>query len=174
MKVRTTIQNTWNTGARAIVNKIYNGAWEFHELKAGDSIAVRLYRNDFLVGTLDGASYYEIVFQIPADVRSGQEISLKPVSRLRPAKKEGEFNRLALMKDGEITAFRYGNPLMGWMKRRKISKVTIVSIGDTEAVIQLRLKADLDGNWEYDMDEQFTLKVISREQRENKRMESNG
>jgi hypothetical protein len=161
MKVRTTIKNSWNPGAKVIANKVYNGAWEYHELQASESIVVRLYRNDFLIGTFDGASYYEIVFQIPTDVSSGQEVLLRPIPRGRPAKKVGEYDRLAPMKDGEITAFKYGNPMMGWMKQSKIAKVKIVSIGDKEAVIHLRLKADLDDSWDFDMDQQFTLKVTS-------------
>jgi hypothetical protein len=161
MKVRTTIQKSWNTNAKAIANKVSNGAWEFRELEAGGSSVVRLYRNDFLLGTFDGASYYEIVFQIPADVSPGQEVSLRPIPKERPAKKIGEYDRLAPMKDGEITAFKYGNPLMGWMKQSKIAKVKIVSIGNKEAVIHLRLKADLDDSWDFDMDQQFTLKVTS-------------
>jgi len=164
MKVRTTINNSWNTDAKAIANKVYNGAWGFHEMKAGESIVIRLYRNDFLVETVDGAGYYEIVFQIPADTELGKEILLRPIPRSRAAKKQGEYNRLAPMKDGEITAFRYGNPLMGWMKQSKVSKVKIVSMEDTKTVIYLRLKADLDEDWDFDMDEQFTLKVTSQKQ----------
>ena len=82
MKVRTTIKNSWNPRAQVIANKVYNGAWEFHELEAGESTVVRLNRNDFLIGTFDGASYYEIVFQIPAGVKSGQEISLRTICLL--------------------------------------------------------------------------------------------
>ena len=174
VKVRTTIQNSWNEGAKAVVNKVYNGAWEFHELESGESVVVRVYRSDFLTGTFDRASHYEIAFQIPSDTQPGQEISLRPVPSGRSAKQEGEYKRLASMKEGEITAFRYGNPLMGWMKQCKIAKVKIVSIGDTEVVIHLRLKADLEESWDFDMDEQFTLKVTSPTQRENKRLESNG
>jgi hypothetical protein len=161
MKVRTTIQKSWNTNAKAVANKVYNGAWEFRELEAGGSVVVRVYRNNFLIGTFDGASYYEIVFQIPADVSSGQEVLLRPIPRRRPTKKLGEYDRLAPMKDGEITAFKYGNPMMGWMKQSKIAKVKIASVGDKEVVIHLRLKADLDESWDFDMDQQFTLKVIS-------------
>ncbi len=161
MKVRTTIQRSWNTNAKAIANRVYNGAWEFRELEAGGSVVVRLYRNDFLIGTFGGGSYYEIVFQIPADVSSGQEVLLRPIPRGRSAKKIGEYDRLAPMKDGEITAFKYGNPMMGWMKGSKIAKVKVISIDDKEAVIHLRLKADLDDSWDFDMNEQFTLKVTS-------------
>ena len=75
--------------------------------------------------------------------------------------KKGEDDRLAPMKDGQITAFKYANPLMGWMKQSKIAKVRIVSIDDSEAVIHLRLKADLDEIGDFDIDEQFTLKVTS-------------
>jgi hypothetical protein len=46
--------------------------------------------------------------------------------------------------------------------------VKIVSIDDTEAVIHLRLKADLEEHWDFDIDEQFTLKVTSPARRENK------
>lgn len=172
MKVRTTIQNSWNKDAKAIVNQVYNGAWEFHELESGGSIVVRIHRSDFLIGTFDGASRYEIAFQIPSDTRSGQEIALTPVPRGRPAKEEGEHLHLASMKDGEITAFKYGNPLMGWMKRSKIAKVKIVSMGNTEAVIRLRLKADLDPSWDFDMDEQLTLKNTSSQQKPSSVAES--
>jgi hypothetical protein len=168
MKVRTTIENSWNLEAQAIADKVYNDAWEFHELKAGKAVVVRLYRNDFLIGTFDGASYREIVFQIPPDVKSGQKISLRTIPAGRPAKKVGKYDHLAPMKDGEVTAFRFGNPSMGWMKKSEIAKVKIVSIDDTEAVIHLRLKADLEEHWDFDIDEQFTLKVTSPARRENK------
>lgn len=159
MQVRTTIQNTWTKGAAATVDKNYNGAWGLHEVTAGGSIVARLYRHDFLIGTIDGAVAHEIAFQIPADVHPGQEIALTPVPGGRPARKEGESYRLAPMKDGEITAFQFCNPLMGWMKRSKIAKVTILSIREKEVVIRLRLKADLVEVGDFDMDEQFTLKV---------------
>lgn len=158
-KVRSTIKHRWNVDASATVRKIDTGAWQFARLETGDSIVVRLYHLDFLIGTLDGAAYDEIVFQLPADVRPGQKITLKPMPKGRKARKEGEDDLLAAMKDGEITAFKYANPLMGWMQRCQIATVEIISIREKEVVIHLRLKAVLDEAYDFDMNQQFTTQV---------------
>jgi hypothetical protein len=163
--VETVIQNSWHVDARAIASKSYNDGWGFHRLGVGDSIVVRIYRSDFLIGTFDGLSHQEIVFQLPAEVQPGQAIGLRPIPASRAARVEGEYDRVAPMRDGEITAFKFGNPLMGWMKVSKVSHVKIVSMDDDTVVIHLRLKADLDDAWNFDLDEQFSLKVGAPEER---------
>ena len=63
------------------------------------------------------------------------------------------------MKDGEITAFRFGNPMMGWMKRADVASVKVLSLDAKQAVIHLKLKATLDPYWDFDFDQTFTLAV---------------
>ncbi len=164
-KVRNTIRHRWNMNANAIARKIDTGAWEFARLETGKSVVVRLYYLDVLIGAFDGAGYYEIVFQIPSDVRPGQTLPLKPMPKGRKARKEGGDDLVATMKDGEITAFKFGNPMMGWMQQCKIATVEIISIGDKEAVIRLRLKTDLDEAYDFDMDQLFTAKVTPPKRR---------
>lgn len=160
MKVKTTIEQTWNPSAQAVVDKVYNRAWEFHEMTVGNSTVVHLYHGGFLMGTVDGAAYHKIVFQLPAEVQTGQTYQLKPVPFYRLAKKNGKYLRLAGMKDGELTAFQYGNPAMGWMKRAKEASVKILSMTETKVEIHFRLKADLDPHLDFDMDKRFTLDVV--------------
>ncbi len=159
-QVKTTTKNTWSHDVQVIANKVYNGAWEHHEVKSGASIAVSLSEHNFLVGTFDGVSYYNIVFQLPSDVKEGQTIQLKAIPNKRAAMKINEYTQIASMKDGEVTAFRFGNPMMGWMKKADLASVKIVSIKKSKVVIQLRLKADLHEHLDFDMNEQFTLRVI--------------
>lgn len=165
MKVASRVENSWNTGAKVTVNRVYTDAWEFHELSEGTSTVVRLYRSDFLVETLDGGSRHEIVFQLPSTAQPGDVFKLKPVSAKRPWRKAGEFDKLGMMRDGELTAFQYGNPMMGWMERPRTASVKIVSVDKNHAVIHLRLKAKLEPDLDFDMDEEFTLEVKPPEKR---------
>jgi len=63
------------------------------------------------------------------------------------------------MRDGEITGFKYGNPRAGQMQQLKEATVKVVSVSGRKAVIHLRLKADLDPVFDFDVDEEFSLDV---------------
>lgn len=156
-KIRTVVDNSWNPGTKAIINKSYTGAWEFRELAKGDSIVIRLHRSDFLIGTFDGHSSHEIVFQLPSEIQLGKIYQLKPAAPNRPTRKVGQYHRLAEMQEGELTAFKFGNPTMGRMKQVEKASVQIISIADNEAVIKLELKANLDPDWDFDISKKFTV-----------------
>ncbi|PCJ53538.1 MAG: hypothetical protein COA79_22735 [Planctomycetota bacterium] len=156
--VSTTTRNSWNSNTTAIANKIYNGAWEFYSHSQGKDTVIRLYHKNSLMFT-DGRSYYEIVFQLPSKVQTGKTYLLSPVPATRPAKKVGENDRLADMREGEITAFRYGNPVMGWMKVADEASVKIISIGKIWSVIRLKLKSKLEPKMRFDFDQSFKVKM---------------
>jgi hypothetical protein len=160
-RIRTTIEDSWTANSEAVVETNHTGAWDYRELKAGHSTTVRLYHHYFMMETFDGAAAYEIVFQLPAEVAAGQQFVLKTKPAVRPASGDNFVTRTASLKDGEITASRFGNPLMGWMKEAKTANVRIVSLTKSEAVIRLRLKADLEEGFDFDKDEEFRLKVRS-------------
>jgi hypothetical protein len=157
--VETTTENTWSPGHKAIADKVYTGAWEFRSAAQGDGTLVRLYRRSHIVGSYDGTSYYEIAFVLPAAAKAGDSFNLKVIPPQRPFRKVGEYDRLAPMEVGEISAFRFGNPSMGWMKTAKRASVRVVSVNQSKAVLRLILKADLDPGFDFDIDREFTLKV---------------
>jgi len=159
LKVKT--RYSWTPDAHAMARLRWNGVWEFFELNPGTSTVVHLYRHEFRTTSSDGQFYYEITLQIPSDVEAGQTIDLRTVPADRPPTIVNEHNRLTSMSDGEITAFKYANPNMGWMRHAEIASVTILSIEDSQAVVRLRLKADHDRHPEFDMDEEFTLSITS-------------
>lgn len=156
---KTAVENSWGTRSKAVSNKVYTGAWEFHSTTKGDGIVVRLYREDFLVGTYDGRSFYEIAFVLPATAAAGDSFALNPIPEGRSFRRDGKFHRLAEMHPGEIAAMRFGNPSMGWMKSAERATVHIVSIGNHKVVIHLMLKAKLDPDFDFDIDRRFVLQV---------------
>ena len=115
-EIETTVDYSWNTDSKAVADKIHNSAWGHASIAPGDDVVVRLFRKDFTIGTFDGQSYYEIVFQLPANYNKGQPIPLVSIPKDRDTITAGEFSELANMEPGEITAFKFGNPMMGWMK----------------------------------------------------------
>lgn len=130
----------------------------YRKTTPGDSIVVHLFRSDAVIGPTDEAGSYKITFQIPADSKPGHTIELRPIPRLRWAGEVDATVRVADMKDGEIVASKYGNPLLGWMKRTKVASVDILAVDETKVVIHLRLQADLDKYWDFDIDDDFTLR----------------
>lgn len=158
-KIQTAIENTWTPNAMAIAEKRYTGAWDYYDQRAGASILVSLSRHDHWVGSFDGNSYFKIAFQLPADVSIGKTVNLRAIPSGRKTRKAPYDYDIANMKDGEITAFRFGNPRMGSMKRADVASVKVLSLDAKQAVIHLKLKATLDPDWDFDFDQTFTLAV---------------
>jgi hypothetical protein len=158
-KIQTSIENTWTPNARAIAEKIYTGAWEYYDQRAGGSILVRLSRHDHMVGSFDGNAYFRIAFQLPADISVGKTVKLHAIPPGRKTRKAPHDYNIAEMEDGEITASKFGNPMMGWMKRAEVASVKVLSLDAKQAVIHLKLKAALDPKFDFDFDQTFTLAV---------------
>lgn len=158
-KIQTGIENTWTPNATAIAEKIYTGAWDFYDERAGGSVLVRLSRHDHVVGSFDGNSYFKIAFQLPVNVSIGKTVNLRAIPPGRKTRKAPYDYDIADMQDGEITAFKFGNPMMGWMKRAQVASAKVLALDAKQAVIHLKLKAALDPSWDFDIDETFTLAV---------------
>ena len=161
-EIETTVDYSWNTDSKAVADKIHNSAWGHASIAPGDDVVVRLFRKDFTIGTFDGQSYYEIVFQLPANYNKGQPIPLVSIPKDRDTIMAGEFSELANMEPGEITAFKFGNPMMGWMKSNGgiDASVTIHEVDRRKARFRLRLKAKLDPRFDFDIDDEFTARVV--------------
>lgn len=159
MKVETTVSNTWTPNSKAIIDRASKGAWQFIEQKSGQSTVFRIYRGDFVLGSFDGHSNFEIVFQLPSALKKGQTYRLNTVPKSRPATISGEYGPLAEMGDGEITASRFVNPSAGWMREADEASVEIISLTGTEVVIQLKLRAKLVPEMNFEMNERFTMEI---------------
>lgn len=156
-KIETTIDHRWHPNSVGVAERAYTGAWDCDSVERGDGTCLMLRRRNFLVGSFDGQSYFEIAFQLPADPVIGEPYVCHPIPVDREAAGETRFSETARMRSGEFTAFRFGNPMMGWMEEAGSATVTILETSSTGMRIHVRLIADLSPHFDLDMDEEFDL-----------------
>ena len=159
-KIETTIKNRFYTSAQVVINLTSFDAWEYETVTAGESIVVSIYKRVYSVGTFDGVSSREVVFQIPSTIQEGDIVELKSPPQSRKGTKKGDYQYLARMEDAELTAFKYGNPWMGWMKKPDLAMVEVVSRSETQLVLRLRLKGALSPQYRFDLDEIVTANLF--------------
>jgi hypothetical protein len=160
MKERSSTDHLWTTNAKVIVKKEEDtGAWKFHEMKLGDSTVIQLKQYDEVLGSFDGRSFQHIVIQLPKQLNQGQKFQLKTIPSSRASRKSVEEEYLANMRDGEITAFEFSNPLMGAMVTAEKASVEIISLTAKKALFRLILKTKDGADWEFEIDQQYTVKI---------------
>lgn len=158
-KIRRITENTWSPAARVAVRKNSDMNWAFYEIVPGESTVIRLSESDFMIGSFDGLSFEKVTIQLPSLLEPGQTYSLDPIPQNRKVSEHRDRNELAGMRDGELTALKFGNPLWASLERVEVAEVRIVSVGKKAPVIHLRLRADLGGGFAFDLDREYTLKL---------------
>ncbi|MDA7518138.1 hypothetical protein N8529_00050 [bacterium] len=158
-KIRKSTENIWSPDARVIARKSYDNDWNLHQIVPGESTVISLSESHFLIGSFDGGSSDEITIQLPAPLKSGRVYSLRTIPSSRPATKVDEYDRVAAMRDGELTGFQFGNPRMAALRQAEIAKVTVLSVDGKTLIIHLRLKAKMDGGFGFEIDRDYRLKL---------------
>ena len=148
----TKIEKEWRIGAVGIAGRYGGGWWSYRSAEAGEGILVRLYEYHHVRGSFDGTSYSEIAIQLPADAREGSRFKLQALP-------SGGSDQRAVMKVGQIAAMQFGNPRWGLLGAADDAELRVISIGDAEVVIHLKLKANLEPMFSFDIDEQIRLSV---------------
>lgn len=161
--VRTTIRHGWFPNHIGIAEVIDTGVFEYNSSEPGDGTLLRLDEHHFVVESVDGASSVEIAFQLPRDIETGRPYQLRPIPSDRQVEQVDDDTRTASMEPGEFTAFRYANPMAGWMVSDQESKatVTILDLAELEMVIHVRLSADLWPRFTFDIDQEYTLRRMT-------------
>ena len=64
------------------------------------------------------------------------------------------------MKAGEIVGLQFGNPRWGVLGKEMDGQLTVVSIGERKVTVYLRLKAELEPIFSFDIDRSIELDVV--------------
>ena len=81
------------------------------ELLKKGVVLVSIERRDYTVSSFDGVSMYQIVFQLPDNVKEGEVVYLKKVAKGRKTKVNSEGKRILDLADGELVLVEFCNPL---------------------------------------------------------------
>lgn len=158
-KIQSVREFSLTRNATGIVEKHYDGAWSPRSVGPGKGTVIRIYRSSFLVGSLDGLSHSEILIQLPDDPVQGRRYPLTAPSGPRATRTDKYENILGNLREGEVAAYKFGNPMSGELKNVDSAWVEVLSVGARTAVIHLRLKADLEPRFDFDIDEQFKIGI---------------
>ncbi len=160
--VKTTVEHEWYPNSIGIAERVYTGAFDYDSIEAGHGTLIRLYRLDVLIDSLDGAGYFEIAFQLPEVIEAGKKYKFRSIPSDRKVERQEQECETTAMQTGEATAFRYGNPMMGWMTddANHIAELTVLHIGEVEMRVHVRLAVELEPRLKFDVDENFTLQKM--------------
>lgn len=161
--IRTTIEHGWYPGHVGVVDRIYFGAWGHFSIEPGEGTFVRLHKNDFLLESFDGGSFFVITFQLPPNPEIGKPYELCAIPVGRKTTKISDYTDTARMRPGEFTAFQYGNPVMGWLPAdsKDVATVTVLQVTRNTAKIHVKLNAELKPVFDFDLDDQFDLRTMA-------------
>lgn len=149
--IRRTRVLHWFDDAVGVAEKIYDGSWDFQRFKAGEGTFIYIEIGSFDTRTFDGGGYYVIGIQLPHHVWPGESFELDSLAAQRLEQTDlvdGEMITTTRIKPGELTAFQYSNPAMGWMPVDVKSAATI-AISKTRpdsVLVKLELNAPLTGS----------------------------
>ena len=157
--IRRTSNYRWHDNSTCITDRIYNGAFDYHDVVWGLGACLYLETGAFDTRTFDGSGRYVVSFQFPKDVSAGDVYHFTPIPNDRKAVKVSDSHTLSAMKSGEFTAFQYGNPVMDWMTDRdppSTARVTIAAIQADTVDVHVKLHAVLPEMGDLYLDRKFT------------------
>lgn len=160
-KVRRAREFSLTREATGVVEKQFDGAWIPRSIAPGKGTVIRIHRSSFLIGSFDGSSHSEILIQLPDNPAQGRRYPLTAPSGSRVTRSDKHGNILGDLKVGEVAAYKFGNPVSGELKKVDSAWVEFQSVGAKTAVIRLRLKAELEPRFDFDVDEQFTVGITA-------------
>ena len=154
--LETKVENEWRIASVGVAGGYGSGPRTFSRAKAGAGVLVRLYESQHIKGSFDGTSYHEIAIQLPAETHEGARYDLRAV----PWPSSPSPGWEAEMKAGEIVGLQFGNPRWGVLGKEMDGQLTVVSIGERKVTVYLRLKAELEPIFSFDIDRSIELDVV--------------
>jgi len=164
-KVRNVKEYSLTRKAVGVVEKQYAGGWGPLSIASGNGTLIRIYQSSFLIGSLDGSSHSEILIQLPDNLEIGRRYTLTAASGSRITRTDDYKNVLGNLKEGEVAAYQFGNPMSGDLNKVDLAWVKVLSIGNKTASIHLRLKAELEPTFTFDIDEQYAVGIAPQPKR---------
>ena len=164
-KIRNVKEYSLTHKAVGVVEKHYAGGWSPRSIVSGDGTVIRIYQSSFLIGSFDGSSHSEILIQLPDNLEIGKRYTLVAASGPRTTRTDDYKNILGDLKEGEVAAYQFGNPMSGDLKKVDLAWVKVLSIGNKTANIHLRLKAELEPTFDFDIDEQYAVGIAPEPKR---------
>ncbi len=157
--IRRTNNYRWHDNSICITERIYNGAFDYHDVVWGLGACLYLETGAFDTRTFDGSGRYVVGFQFSKDVSAGDVYNFSPIPNDRVAVQVSDSHTFSAMRPGEFTAFQYGNPQMDWMTDRdppSTAKVTIEAMRSDTVDVHVKLHAVLPEMGVLDLDRKFT------------------